>query len=119
MEKKINIIAVCTQDKILEVLLRVINKNEHWTAFGAKNQEEVITLLKKEKVDLILFDSGLSSEEEKTLINEVKSMQPEIIIMQHYGGGSGLLKAEIISAITAKQKKELEKIDFIDHANIS
>jgi len=119
MEKELNIVAVCTQDKILEVLLRVINKNETWTAWGAKNSEGVVNLLNKEQIDLVLFDSGLNLEEEELLINEIKSIQPEAIIMQHYGGGSGLLKAEINSVIVAKQNNELENINFIDHANIS
>jgi hypothetical protein len=48
---------------------------------------------------LVLLGGGIEDESEDRLCAAFKALNPEIIIVQHYGGGSGLLTAEIYQAL--------------------
>jgi hypothetical protein len=43
--------------------------------------------------------SGIQEESESNLCAFFVEQNPNIIIVQHYGGGSGLLKSEILLAL--------------------
>ena len=46
--------------------------------------------------------SGLSDEEEQNIQQQVASLNSFIPIVHHYGGGSGLIWAEIKSALALR-----------------
>jgi hypothetical protein len=47
----------------------------------------------------VLLSGGIAAKEEYHLCNYFTSKQPGIMIIQHFGGGSGLLHSEIQQAI--------------------
>ncbi|RZJ73494.1 hypothetical protein [Flavobacterium sp.] len=86
--------------EILETVLRLINGKEDWFALGAESDEEAISLFQKHDFDIVLLGCGLSEECENQLTSTFKNLKPEIAVVLHYGGGSGLLTNELLSALT-------------------
>ncbi|SEI71002.1 hypothetical protein SAMN04487995_1817 [Dyadobacter koreensis] len=99
---KVNILVIGRHEEILETVLRIINKSENWIALGALTDEEAIALFEKQKFDIVLLCGGIQEECEAVLRDTFKRKDPEIIIIQHYGGGSGLLSNEIIHALSQR-----------------
>ena len=99
---KVNILVIGRHEEILETVLRIINKSENWVAWGALKDEEAIALFDSQKFDIVLLCGGIQEECEAVLRNTFTQKDPEIIIIQHYGGGSGLLSNEIIHALSQR-----------------
>jgi hypothetical protein len=97
MQKQI--LAICTHAGILETILRLINNNPAWHAVGSLSVEDAKTLLSAEGIDLVLLGNGLSPEEEKDITDHAQAVNNQIRLVQHFGGGSGLLSAEIYGAL--------------------
>jgi len=93
--KEINILAVGTHPEIMATILRLLNNKPNWQATGASSLTEVLTLGEDHKFDVILIGAGI--DENDTLV--IKNTYPEIPVVLHYGGGSGLLYAEIYQAL--------------------
>ncbi|MCF0056396.1 response regulator receiver protein [Dyadobacter sp. CY356] len=106
---KVNILAIGRHEEILETVLRIINKSENWTARGALTDEEAIALFEEEKFDIILLCGGIEEASEAVLRKTFTEKDPEIIVIQHYGGGSGLLSNEIIYALS--QRNDLKNLN--------
>ncbi len=105
---KINILVTGRHEEIMETLLRIIHKNENWSAQSALTDETAITLFNTYPFDIVLLSSGIEEESEQKLLAHFKRVNPAIIIIQHYGGGSGLLSNEILQAL---QEKKLSAIN--------
>jgi len=99
---KVNILAIGRHEEILETVLRIVNKSENWTASGALTDAEAIALFNSQKFDIVLLCSGIEETSEAALRAAFMENDPEIIIIQHYGGGSGLLSNEIIHALSQR-----------------
>lgn len=99
---KLNILAIHRDTKILVTVLRLINTNEQWNGIGAHTDEEAIALFHQQPVGIVLFCAGINPQEEEKLKAVFSTQNPPPIFLQHYGGGSGLLNAEIYEAL-AKQ----------------
>lgn len=91
--KKKEILVVCTHPTILSTILRLINSELAWHATGAGNFSEAYAMGRNQPFDLVLIGSGLLDEEEDALIQGLRQTK----YLKHYGGGSGLLYAEIRS----------------------
>jgi len=96
-----------------DVIVRVINNEKKWNGYGVPSFPELMVLLRQRSIDIVLFDAGVSTDEEIEISHKIKEAFPKIIIIQHYGGGSGLLKNEIMSALEGQESSA----DFIDDAN--
>lgn len=97
MKNIIEILVVGTHAQILKTIARLIDNNEKWHATLAHNLGEAAAIFKAQKTDLILIGAGLMDEEEKQLTAQAKLYN--LPIVKHYGGGSGLLFAEIHEAM--------------------
>lgn len=95
----IKILYIGTHKEILDTVVRLLNANEDWFGIGAETDEEALQLFSTYDFTLVLLGCGISEESEALLRSSFKKQNPDIIIIQHYGGGSGLLKNEIISAL--------------------
>jgi DNA-binding NtrC family response regulator len=111
--KELEIIVFSPITDMRDVIVRVINNEEKWKGYGVPSLPELMVLLKQKSIDIVLFDAGVSTEEEIEVSQKIKEVFPKTIIIQHYGGGSGLLKNEIMSALEGKESSA----DFIDDAN--
>lgn len=99
---RLNILAIHRDTKILATVLRLLNANEQWNGIGALTDEEAIELFYRQPVGIVLFCAGIDTESEDKLKAVFSTQNPPPIFLQHYGGGSGLLSAEIYEAL-AKQ----------------
>ena len=104
--KKINILYIGRHPEILETVVRLLNKNEQWQGFGALTDEEAITTFSQNEMDIVLLGPGIESDSENNLCDRFKAQKPDIIIIQHFGGGSGLLASEIGEALYLKNKNK-------------
>ena len=98
----IKILYIGRHPEILETVLRLINNNENWFGIGAATNEEAISIFAKQEFNLVLLGCGIDEESENELISNFRLLRPSIPIIQHYGGGSGLLKNEILCAIQSQ-----------------
>jgi DNA-binding response OmpR family regulator len=106
---KIEILAIGRNDEIMQTLLRLIRKNEYWNASGALTDEEAVTIFDQVNPDIVLLSNGIDDTCENKLCSYFRSKNPGIIIIQHYGGGSGLLNNEILHALNTKKKIKEEQ----------
>lgn len=102
--KKVNILYVGRHAEIMEIVVRLINKNEAWMGFGALTDEAAFALAAENNVDILLLGCGIEEEEEAVLRAFFREKDPATIIIQHYGGGSGLLSNEIMEALYYREK---------------
>lgn len=100
---KTQILVIGRHEEILQTVLRLINKNEDWEAKGSLEDSEAIRLFDQFNFDIVLLSSGISENCEDVLCNYFRDKKPGIIIIQHYGGGSGLLSNEILQALQAQE----------------
>src|ERR1700709_905075 len=96
---KVEILAVGRHAEILQTVVRLINNNPEWNATGAGTDDEAILAFSAQPYQLVLLGGGIEKESEDRLCTAFKALNPGIIIVQHYGGGSGLLAAEIYQAL--------------------
>lgn len=99
MENRTEILVVGTHEDILQTILRLLNAERSWHAEGVFSCEEAIAKCKSHAYSVLLLGGGLTEPEEGKLKKEIKLIHPAIHIIPHYGGGSGLLYAEIHIAL--------------------
>ena len=100
--KQIEILIICTQQEILNTIVRLINANETMNGTGASTLEQAITVFKSASFDMVLMGAGLSKEEETEFENIAARSRSKVPVVHHYGGGSGLLFAEIYECLEKK-----------------
>jgi PleD family two-component response regulator len=98
---KIKILVIGRHPEILQTAIRLVNNNPKWNATGCATDEEALTAFKNNPFRLVLLGGGIEKESEDKLCKAFRLLNPQINIVQHYGGGSGLLSAEIYEALKA------------------
>ncbi|WP_052496165.1 response regulator [Pedobacter lusitanus] len=105
MENLTEILVVSKHAAILETILRLLNAQHSWHAEGVSEGEQAIERCKSRAYQILLMGAGLTDQEEARLKEEISLINPGIHIIPHYGGGSGLLYAEIYQALNIDDKK--------------
>lgn len=93
---KLNILVLCSHPEIKDTILRLLSAEADWSAEAAINAAEALHA--KGKYDVILLGSGFSLSADKALCEKLQQQHPQARIIEHYGGGSGLLFGEITAA---------------------
>ena len=96
---KTQILAIGRHAEILQTVVRLVNNNPEWNATGVGTDDEAILAFSAQTYKLVLLGGGIEKESEDRLCAAFRALKPDIIIVQHYGGGSGLLTAEIYQAL--------------------
>jgi len=102
IEHKTEILVVGTNESILATVLRLLNNNVAWKATGVSTIAGALASCKENVYQILMIGAGLTDEQEKNLAAQVCMIYPDIHIILHYGGGSGLLFAEIYLALGTK-----------------
>lgn len=100
--EKINILYIGRNQEILDTVVRLLNKREEWNGIGVKTDEEAKAVFRNTAFDVVLLGSGLDEESEQSLCTFFGQHRPGVKVLQHYGGGSGLLYSEIAQALALK-----------------
>ncbi len=98
--EKTQILVICRHAEILQTVVRLVNNNPEWEATGCETDAEAINAFKITPFSVVLFGSGVDAASENHLRQSFMSLNPDVKIVQHYGGGSGLLSAEIFQALS-------------------
>lgn len=85
--------------EITTVMNRLLNARPEWKGLCVCTDEEAVAICKTEKIDLVLLGNGIGQECEEVLRARLTTLKPGLKIIQHYGGGSGLLYGEIMTAL--------------------
>lgn len=104
MLSRIQVLVVGRHPEILETVVRLINQTPDWESAGALTDEEAIEIFQHRRFDLVLIGGGVDPESEAKLRAIFTFQSPLIRIIQHFGGGGGLLFAEIRAALTAQDQ---------------
>lgn len=92
---KVEILIIGTNKPIMKTIARLIDQEGKWLATIAFSLEEAIEICQAKDYKLILIGAGLKDLEELQLQKHIINMKLKIPVIKHYGGGSGLLFAEI------------------------
>lgn len=90
---------VCRHREILATIVRLINNNPDWNGTGCATDEEAVEAFKDTRHQVVLIGAGVDESSEAYLKNSFTELNPTVKVVQHYGGGSGLLSAEIMGAL--------------------
>jgi PleD family two-component response regulator len=93
----LNFLVIGKNQEILETLKRIIENNEGWNAEIQTDENICYDYVKENQVDVVLLSSGLEVEFENEIKIFCKNLDKEVKVIDHYGGGSGLLKNEVYS----------------------
>lgn len=93
------ILIVGTNKPILDTIARLIDKEGKWLATIAYSIEQATSICLEKDFGLLLIGAGLEEGEELTLKQQIALLRPKLPVVKHYGGGSGLLFAEIYQAL--------------------
>jgi len=85
--------------EITTVMTRLLNARTEWKGICVCTDEEAINICQTNEIDLVLLGNGIDAACEKALRVRLTGLKPNLKIIQHYGGGSGLLYGEIMSAL--------------------
>ena len=81
----------------METIERLINKEGDWKATIAFSKEEALSQLNSNDFKIVLLCAGIDNELDLTA--QLKTLYPTVPVVKHYGGGSGLLYAEIYQGL--------------------
>lgn len=95
--KTLHFLVLGKNQEILDVLKRIIENNEGWTAEIQSDEEQSYRYIKEQKVDIVLLSSGLDDQFEINIKVFCADFDKDVKVIDHYGGGSGLLKNEVYS----------------------
>lgn len=111
--KVLNFLVLGKNQEILDVLKRIIENNEGWKATILSSEDAAYDYISNNKFDVVLLSSGLEDQFEQDIKTFCKNLDQEIKVIDHYGGGSGLLKSEVNIAFSkpAETKNVLHKAD--------
>jgi hypothetical protein len=100
----INILVVGRDPEILQVVLRLLNENKkaNYHAIGSTDPDFARSLFADSDISLVLFTNGIDATLDASLREDFLTRRPGVRILQHFGGGSGLLFAEISEALAAQ-----------------
>jgi hypothetical protein len=99
---KIQILVIGRNPEIVQTVVRLINNNPAWNATFALTDEVAIKYFEAQPFNLVLLGGGIEPESDNLLRHEFTARNPNITIIQHYGGGSGLLATEINMALATQ-----------------
>ncbi len=97
-----HILIVCANQPIATTIARLIDKIDDWHASIALSLNHALENCYAKTFDVILIGSGISQEHEDVLKLHIEKINANTPIVKHYGGGSGLLYAEIYQALVKK-----------------
>ncbi len=95
--KTLHFLVIGKNQEILDTLKRIIENNEGWKAEIQSDEDFCYQYIKDNTVDIVLLSSGLDDHFEKAIKEFCNGLDKEVKVIDHYGGGSGLLKNEVYS----------------------
>ena len=80
---------------ITQTIERLINGFENYEGVACGSLDEMVDRLKADQYNILLIGAGFDKATEQELQHIARKIQPQLKIIEHYGGGSGLLLEEL------------------------
>ena len=96
---KLKILIIGTHQAIMETIARLIDKDGKWEATIALNLNDALECCYAKDFALVLIGAGINEDQENVIKLHLETIQLKIPVIKHYGGGSGLLYAEIYQGL--------------------
>lgn len=93
--KTLNFLVIGKNQEILKALKRIIENNNGWKAEIQCDEEASYDYVKENQVDVVLLSSGLDEKFENKMKVFCSTLDKDVKVIDHYGGGSGLLENEV------------------------
>lgn len=93
--ESLQFLVIGKNQEILDTLKRIIENNEGWKAEIKSDETVCYDYIKENRVDIVLLSSGLDEEFENEMKTFCQNLDKDVKVIDHYGGGSGLLKNEV------------------------
>lgn len=93
--KTLNFLVIGKNQEILQTLKRIIENNDGWKAEIQSDETICPDYIKENEVDIVLLSSGLDEKFENEIKDFCSALDKDVKVIDHYGGGSGLLKNEV------------------------
>ncbi|SMP21322.1 hypothetical protein [Chryseobacterium profundimaris] len=91
----LHFLVIGKNQEILDTLKRVIENNEGWKADIQMDENACYDTIRNTNIDIVLLSSGLEEQFEKNIKTFCENLDKNVKVIEHYGGGSGLLKNEV------------------------
>jgi DNA-binding NtrC family response regulator len=104
--EKVEILIIGTNKPIMETIARLIDKDGTWQATIAFSFEDALAMCLQQDFKVVLIGGGIEEEQELALKQHLGEHKPNLPLVKHYGGGSGLLFAEIHQALSNTNKHQ-------------
>ncbi|MEW5675663.1 hypothetical protein ABGT15_05065 [Flavobacterium enshiense] len=95
--KELHFLVIGKNEPILDTLLTVIHKNPNWKAIGVTDEDLIYPLIGSGNFDIVLLSCGLEKQLEEAIKKFCLVHAPSVKVIDHYGGGSGLLNSEVLT----------------------
>jgi len=102
--KTLQFLLLGKNEAILAILLRLVNADENWNGVAFDDEREAQEYFLNNKIDIVLLSSAIEDHIEKEFTSFCLKNQPDVEVIEHFGGGSGLLKSEILHRLHLKGK---------------
>ncbi|CAN1573234.1 hypothetical protein MCETHM1_03425 [Flavobacteriaceae bacterium] len=86
---------ISTNERKTKEIVKIINSNESYYGIAANSEIEAIQQFSKHNILMVIFGCNIKRDIEHELSNYFKKINPNIILLDPYGGGVGLLHQEI------------------------
>jgi hypothetical protein len=98
----VNILVIGRDPEILTVVLRLLNEHKptNYHAIGTTDLDQARSLFNDSDIDVVLLTNGIDATLDASLRETFLTRRPNTRILQHFGGGSGLLFGEIAQALS-------------------
>ncbi|WP_343663118.1 pirin family protein [Chryseobacterium mucoviscidosis] len=117
--KALNFLVIGKNVEILATLQRIIEKNDGWKAEILSDESKSEDFIKNNPVDIVLLSSGLEEQFEKQISVFCRNFDENIKVIEHYGGGSGLLFNEVENSFAAVKKPENRVVHRADSRGVT
>ena len=89
-----NVLIAGTNTEVTEVIERLVNEMDGYSGTVINSTKDLDAYLKRQPFDVLLLGAGFQQEEEVEIRRRASLLRPEMKVVEHYGGGSGLLSSE-------------------------
>ena len=93
--EQVKVLIIGKNIEIVQLLVRLTGKFKNLLVSGTTDETAILQIQKENAPDMLIISSGLTEQSEKAIDEQSRLLQPNIKIIYHYGGGSGLLKGEL------------------------
>lgn len=99
------VLVIGTNEEMLKIIHRLIGKLDGFESKTITSLADMEVNLRENSTDILLLDSGFTEVEEDEIKQRALEINTQIKIVDHFGGGSGLLLAELEEAMKTNQNE--------------